>query len=196
VVTAGRTEARDGALCYFCCSVAKSCPILCDQVDCSIPDFSVLYCLLEFAQTHVHWVGDAIQPPHLLLPPSSPALHLSQHQGLFPMNQFFTSGGQSIGASASASVLPMNIQGWFPVGLTGWISLLSKGLSRVFSNTTVQSINSLAFSLLYDLALQPYMTTGKTIGLSITDLCWQYEKEIYFHPIKAFVFSGLFVVAV
>ena len=114
----------------------------------------------------------------------------------FPMNQFFTSGGQSIGASASASVLPMNIQGWFPVGLTGWISLLSKGLSRVFSNTTVQSINSLAFSLLYDLALQPYMTTGKTIGLSITDLCWQYEKEIYFHPIKAFVFSGLFVVAV
>jgi len=56
----------------------------------------------------------------------------------FPMSQFFTSGGQSIGVSASASVLPMNIQGWFPLGLAGWMSLQSKGLSRVFSNTTVQ----------------------------------------------------------
>ena len=58
--------------------------------------------------------------------------------GSFPMSQFFTSGSQSIGASASASVLPMNIQDWFPLGWTGWISLQSKGLSRVFSNTTVQ----------------------------------------------------------
>ena len=58
--------------------------------------------------------------------------------GSFPTSQFFASGGQSIGASASASVLPMNIQGWFPLGLTGLISLLSKGLSRVFSSTTVQ----------------------------------------------------------
>ena len=58
--------------------------------------------------------------------------------GSFPMSQFFTSGGQSIGVSASASVLPMNIQDWFPLGWTGWISLLSKGLSRVFSNTTIQ----------------------------------------------------------
>ena len=56
----------------------------------------------------------------------------------FPMRQFFTSGGQSIGVSASAPILPMNIQDWFPSGLTGWISLQSKGLSRVFSNTTVQ----------------------------------------------------------
>ena len=58
--------------------------------------------------------------------------------GSFPMSQFFTSNGQSIGVSASASVLPINIQDWFPLGWTGWISLLSKGLSRVFSNTTVQ----------------------------------------------------------
>ena len=56
----------------------------------------------------------------------------------FPMSQFYTSGGQSIGVSASASILPMNIRGWFPLGWTGWISLQSKGLSRVFSNTTVQ----------------------------------------------------------
>ena len=58
--------------------------------------------------------------------------------GSFPVSQFFTSGGQSIGVSASASVLPMNIQDWFPLGCTGWISLQSKGLSRVFSKTTVQ----------------------------------------------------------
>ena len=58
--------------------------------------------------------------------------------GSFPMSQFFTSGGRSIGVSASTSVLPMNIQDWFPLGWTGWISLQSKGLSKVFSNTTVQ----------------------------------------------------------
>ena len=65
------------------------------------------------------------------------------------MSQFFASGGQSIGVSASTSVLPMNIQDWFPLGWTGWISLQFNGLSRVFSNTTVQSINSSALSLLY-----------------------------------------------
>ena len=69
--------------------------------------------------------------------------------GSFPMSQFFASGGQSIGVSASASVLPKNIQDWFPLGWNGWISLQSKGLSRAFSNTTVQNINSSAFSLLY-----------------------------------------------
>ena len=58
--------------------------------------------------------------------------------GSFPVSQFFTSGGQSIGVSSSASALPMNIQDWFPLGWTGWISLQSKGLSRIFSNTTVQ----------------------------------------------------------
>ena len=67
----------------------------------------------------------------------------------FPMNWFFTSGGQSIGALGSASILPVNTQGWFPLGLTGWISLLSKGLLRVFSSTMVQSIKSWALSLLY-----------------------------------------------
>ena len=69
--------------------------------------------------------------------------------GSFPVSQFFTSGGQSIGVSASVSVLPMNIQDWFPLGWTSWISLQSRGLSRVFSNSTVQSINSSALSFLY-----------------------------------------------
>ena len=70
--------------------------------------------------------------------PFSSCLQSSPTSGSFPMSQFFTSGGQSIGVSASASVLPMNIQHWFSLGCTGWISLQSKGLSRVFSNTTVQ----------------------------------------------------------
>ena len=121
--------------CY--CSVAESCQILCDPMDCSTPGFSVLPYLLEFAQTDVHWVGDAIQTSHPLSPFSS-CLQYFPASGSFPMSQLFTSGGQSIGASALASVLPMNIQGWSPLGLTGLISLLSKGLSRVFSNTTVQ----------------------------------------------------------
>ena len=70
--------------------------------------------------------------------PFSPCLQSFPKSGSFPMSQFFTWGGQSIGLSSSASVLPMNIQDWFPLGLTDWISLQSKGLSRVFSNTTVQ----------------------------------------------------------
>ena len=69
--------------------------------------------------------------------------------GPFPMSQFFTSGSQSIGVSALASVLPINSQDWFPLGLTGLISLLSKGFSRVFSNTTVQKHQFLAFSFLH-----------------------------------------------
>ena len=86
-----------------------------------------------------HWVSDAIQPSHLIF--CRPLLFLSSIfpcMRVFPMSQFFASGGQSIGVSASASVLPMNIQGWFPLGWTGLISLQSKGLSSVFSNTIVQ----------------------------------------------------------
>ena len=111
---------------------------LCDAMDCSTPGFPAHHRLWELAQTHVHWVGDAIQPSHPLLSPSPPAFNLSQPSGSFPVSQFFASGGQSIGAPALVSVLPMNFQDWFPLGLTGLISLQSKGLSRVFSNTTVK----------------------------------------------------------
>ena len=85
----------------------------------------------------------------------------------FPVSQFFTSGGQSIGVSASASVLPMNTQGWSPLGRSGWISLQSKGLSRVFSNTTVQKASIFRGSAFFIGQLShPYMTTGKTIALT------------------------------
>ena len=79
-------------------------------MDCSIPGFPVLHNLLEFAQTlDVRCINDAIQPAHLLSSSSLPALHLSQHQGLFPMSRLLAAGGQSIEASASALVFPMNI---------------------------------------------------------------------------------------
>ena len=85
----------------------------------------------EFTHSPVHWVVGAIQSSHPLLSLSPPAFNLSQHlPGSFPVSQFFASGGQSIGASVSASVLPMNIQDWFPLGLTGWISLQSTGLFK------------------------------------------------------------------
>ena len=93
--------------------------------------------LPEFTQTHIHRVSDAIQPSHPLLSPSPPAPSPSQHQS-FPMNQLFAWGGQSTGVSALASFLPKKSQGWSPSEWTSWISLQSKGLSRVFSNTTVQ----------------------------------------------------------
>ena len=122
---------------YSCISsVTQSCPTLCDPMDCSIPDLPVHHQLLEFTQTHVHWVGDAIQLSHPLSSPSPPAFSLSQLQCLFKWVSS-SAGGRSIGLSASKSVLPMNTQDWFPLGWTGWISLQSKGLSRVFSNTTV-----------------------------------------------------------
>ena len=85
--------------------------------------------------------------------------------GSFPMSCFFASGGQSIVVSASASVLPMNVQDWFPIGLTGWISLKAKGLSRVFSNTTVQKHQQCSAFLIVQLS-HPYMTTGKTVALT------------------------------
>ena len=103
-------------------------------MNCSTPGFPVLHCLLEFAQTHVHWVFDATWPSHPLSPTSLE-------------DQLFAWGGQSTGVSALASFLPKKSQGWFPSEWTGWISLQSKGLSRVFSNTTVQKHQFFGFQL-------------------------------------------------
>ena len=118
-------------------SVPQSCPTLCTPMNCSTPGLPVHHQLLEFTQTHVHRVSDAIQPSHPLLSLSPLAPNPSQHQS-FPMSQLFAWGGQSTGVSASASFLPKKSQDWSPSEWTGWISLHSKGLSRVFSNTTVQ----------------------------------------------------------
>ena len=119
-------------------SVAQSCPSLCDPMNCSMSDLPGHHQLLEFTQTHVHWVGDAIQPYHPLSSLSPPAFNLSQHQGLFKWVSSSRQVAKALGFQASTSVLPMNTQDWSPLGWTGWISLPSKGLSRVFSMTTVQ----------------------------------------------------------
>ena len=118
-------------------SVAQLCPMLCNPMNCSTPGLPVQFQLLGFAQIHIHRVSDAIQPSHPLSSPSPPDLNPSQHQS-FPVSQLFAWGGQSTGVAVLASFLPKNTEDWSPLEWTGWISLQSKGLSRVFSNTTVQ----------------------------------------------------------
>ena len=141
-------------------------------MNCSTPGFPVLNYLPECVQTHVHWVRPSNH--FILSPPSLLALNLSQNQaGSFPINQLFISGDQSTGALAS--VLPMNIHGWFPLALTGLISLLSKGLSRVFSskhhNSKASILQHSAFFMVQLSHL--YVTTGKTRhSFDYMDLCW------------------------
>ena len=137
---------REASSSQNCHSDAKKWPTLCNPMNCNMPGFPVRHHLPEFAQTRVHWVSDALQPSHPLWSPSP--LVFSPSIRSFPMSPLFISGGQSIGASASPPVLPMNIQGWFPLGLAGLITLQSKGLSRLFSSTIVWK-HSLVLSLLY-----------------------------------------------
>ena len=143
-------------------------PLFATPKDFSMPSFPVLHRFLEFVQTQVLWVGDAIQLSCPLSSPS-PAFNPSQIK-FFLMSWLFPSGGQSIRASASASVLPMNIQVWFPLGLTGFISLQSKRLSKVFSNTTVQKHQSVLI-LLYGPTLTSVYDYWKTHSFYYTDLC-------------------------
>ena len=117
-----------------CCSVAPSCPTLCNPMACSTPGFPVLRHLPELLR--LMSIELLMPSNHLILcRPLSSCTQSFPVSGSLPMSQLFTSGSQNIGASPSAPVLPVNIQAWFPLGLTGLISLLSKGLSRVFSST-------------------------------------------------------------
>ena len=125
--------------CCSCgCSVSLLCPTLCDTMDCSTPGFPILHHFPELAQTHVRWLGDGHPTISSSVIRFLSCLQSFPASGSFLMIWLFTSGGQSIGASASVSVLPMNIQGWFSLRLSGFISLQSKGLSRVFSSTAAQ----------------------------------------------------------
>ena len=112
-------------------SVAQSCPTLFEPMNHTMPDLPIHHQLPELTQTHVHRVLSSVDP-FSSCPQSLPA------SGSSRMSQLFAWGGQSIGVSALASVLPKNTQDWSPLGRTGWTSLQSKGISRVFSNTTVQ----------------------------------------------------------
>ena len=154
---------------HCCCSVTQPCPTLCNPIDCSTPGFPVLHYLPELAQIHIHWVSDAIQPSLPLSPLSLLLSSLLRIRSLL-MSWVFASSGLSIGASASAlaSVLPMNIQDWIPLGLTGWISLQFKWLS---TKSLLQHHSSKA-SILWHSAFfivqlsHPHMTTGKTTALT------------------------------
>ena len=120
-------------------SVTQSYLTLCDPFDCSTPGLPVHHQLLKLAQTHVHQVGDAIQPPHPLSSLSPPAFNLFLASGSFPMIQFFHIRWPKYW-SFSFSIIDYSgliIQDWFPLGWTGWISLQFKGLTRVFSNTSI-----------------------------------------------------------
>ena len=122
---------------YQVSSVAQSCLTLCNPMDCSRPGFPNItnsWNLLKLMSITSVMPSNYLILCHPLLLP----LSIFPASGSFPTCWFFASGGQSIGASASTSVLPVNTQDWFLLGWTGWISLQSKGLSRVFSNTTVQ----------------------------------------------------------
>ena len=140
--------------------------------DCSTSGFLVHQQLPEVAQTHAHQVGDAIHPTiSSSIVPFSFCLQSFPESGSFPVSQLFPSGVQSTGASALASVLPVNIQDWFLLGLTGLISLQSKGLSRVFSNTHVKNINSSMFSHLYGPTLSSLHDYWKTCSFDNMGLC-------------------------
>ena len=133
-----------------------------------MPGFPVLHHLLQFAQDHVHYVGDAIQPSHPLSPSPLSSFNLSQHQGLSQWVSSLHQVTKSTGASVSALVLPVSIQGWFLLRLAGLISLLLKGLSGVFSNTIDQRHQFFgAWPSLRVQLSQLYMTTGKSIAVTI-----------------------------
>ena len=145
-------------------SVQFSCVRLCDPMDCSTPGIKIHHQVPELAQTHVHlnrWCCPTISSSIILF---SSCLQSFSASLSFPMSQFFAQGGQNIGVSVSTSVLPMNIQDWFPLEWTGLI-LQFKGLSKVFSNSSKPSILLSSAFFIVQLS-HPYMTTGKTIALT------------------------------
>ena len=164
----------------YCFTVAQSRPTLCDPMDRSTPGSCVLHYLPEFACPLSQQCCLAILPSAATF---SFCLQSFPASGSFPMRQFFISGGQSIGASASASVLPMNIQGWFPLELTGLISLLSKGLSRVLQHHSSKAPVLRCSSFFMVHRLHPYVTTGKNHRFDYTDLCRQSSISAFSYAI-------------
>ena len=174
----GWTESRiDIYTLCCCCTATKSCPTVCDSMNCSMPSFPALDDLPESAQTHVHWVSDAIQPPHPLSSPSSLALNLSQHQGLFQWVSF---------SHQVAKVLELQHQSfhWTPrtdllqIGLVG--SPCSPRDSQESSPTPqFKSINSLVLSLLHCPTLTPIHDYWKNHSLEYADLCWQSDVSAF-----------------
>ena len=148
-------------------SVAQSCWTPCNPMDYSMPDLPVQHQLVEFTQTRVHWVGDAIQPSHLSSISFSSRLQSFPASGSFQMSQLFASRGQNIGVSASTSGLPMNGQDWFPLGFD-WLDLLAvQGTLKSLLHHHSSKASILRCSAFITVQLShPYMTTGKTKALT------------------------------
>ena len=159
-------------------SVAQLCPTLCDPMNRSMPGLPVYHKLPEFTQTHVHRVSDAIQPSCPLVPFSSCPQSLPA-SGSSPMSQLFAWGGQSTGASASASVLPMNTQDLSPSGWTGWISLQSQDTQESSPTPQFKSITFSVLSFLHSPTLTSIHDRWKNHSLDQMDLCWQSDVSAF-----------------
>ena len=149
-----------------CCSVSQLCPTLCDPMDCSTPGLPVHHHLPEFAQTHVHWVGDAIQPSHPLLSPSPLAFNLPQHQGLF---QWVSSSHQMAKKywSFSFSISPSNEYSGLISFRIDWFDLAVQGTLKGLLQHHSSKESILQHSTFFMVQLShPYMTAGKTIALT------------------------------
>ena len=158
-------------------SAALSCLTLCDPRDCSTPGLPVHHQPQSFHK--LMSIESMMSSNHIILSSPSPPTLSFPASGSFPMSQLFAWGGQSIGVSALASVLPKNIQDWFLLGWAGWIALLSKGLSRVFPNTTVETINTSALSFLYSPTLTSIHDYWKNHSFDYMDLCWQSYVSVF-----------------
>ena len=163
---------------YICCSVTKSHSALCDPMNCSTPGFLFLtiFRVCSNSCTLSRWCYLTIL---VSLTPFFSCLQSFPASRSCPVSQLFASGGQSIGASASASVLPMIIQDWSPLGLAGLLSLQSKGLSRVSPAPQFKNINSLALNLLYVRTLTSGHDSWKNYRFNYTDLCWQSDVSAF-----------------
>ena len=146
-------------------------------MDCSTLGFPVLHYLPKFAQTHVHRVGDGIQPSHII--PFSSYPQSFPTSGSFLMSQFLASDSQIIGISASASVLSMNIQGWIPLGLTGFISCCPRDSQESSPEPQFGSTNSLVLSLLYGPTLISIRDYLKIHNFDSMNLCQQSDVSAF-----------------
>ena len=170
-------------LCWNSSSLSQwCCPTISSSIAPSPSAPNPSQCQGLFNETHLHWVSDAVQPSHPLLPClfQPPVLPSAR---VFSVSQVFAASGQSIGASALASVFPVNIQGWFPLGLTGLITLQSKGLSRVFSSTTIQEHQLFGAQTSLWSSSHICITTRKTMALTI---------QIFVSKLMSLLFNTLF----
>ena len=148
-----------------CCSVVKSCPALCYPMDHSMLGFRVFYHLLEFAQTHVHWVSDATQPFHPLSPPSPPALNLCQRQDLFQ----WTDASHQVAKITELQlqqwlVLPVNSQGWFPLELVDWCDAIGRVNKRNGCRKIAEDLNATCLPCLQRQPKAEFKTGWERIG--------------------------------